>query len=120
MNLPTVFADECCSAHLVRELRAVGFNVFYVIENEISLDDPEQALRAFQMRRVLISADYDFGELAVRHGQQFVGLLLLAPSLELENASVAPEIAARILAIAHTLTDNLTNLSAETVRQRPL
>lgn len=39
------------------------------------MSDREQARRAFQDKRIVLSADYDFGELAARRIEAFVGLV---------------------------------------------
>ncbi len=83
------FADECCPAPLVKALRSLGHDVRFVVENGAGLDDLEQAKAAFAEGRILISADYGFGELAVRQGEPFVGLILLPPALKLEKSEVA-------------------------------
>ena len=118
--MPPLFADECCPAPLVRALRAKGFDVAYVIEGDVGLTDEAQAREAFRQGRIVVSSDYDFGELAIRHGEPFVGLVLLAPDLDVDDASAAPEIARRIAVLGDTLVGNLTNLARTSVRQRRL
>ncbi len=105
---------------MVRALRELGCNVAYVIERSVGLDDLSQARDAFQLGRVFVSADYDFGDLAIRHGEPFVGLVLLAPSLDLEDPRTAGPIAARIAGLGETLVGSLTNLERDTFRQRRL
>lgn len=120
MNLPAFFADECCPGPLVRALRAMGYDVEYVIEGNVGLDDIDQAKRAFDLGCVLITADYDFGELAIRYSQPFTGLVILAPSLKLEAQADAAAVAARINGLVTSLAGRLTILGQDQVRQRPL
>jgi predicted nuclease of predicted toxin-antitoxin system len=120
VTFPLLFADECCPAPLVRELRGLGFDIVYVIEGAIGLNDLSHARTAFDLGRVLISADYDFGELAIRHAEPSVGLLLLAPNLRLQIPASASPVAKRIAELADSLPGQLTNLEADGVRQRRL
>lgn len=120
MSLPALFVDECCPAPLVRALRDAGFDVVYVIESSTGLADLVQARTAFKLGRVLVSADYDFGELAIRHAEPFVGLVLLAPSLDLENPLSAQPTAGRLAELGASLAGHLTSLERDAVRQRSL
>jgi predicted nuclease of predicted toxin-antitoxin system len=71
-------ADECCPASIVSALREAGHDVNYVIEISPEISDLEAAALAQAQRRVLVTEDYDFGELAVRHHVRMPGLVILA------------------------------------------
>jgi predicted nuclease of predicted toxin-antitoxin system len=71
-------ADERCPAQVVRALRAAGHDVSYVLERAPGAADPTAAALAEAEDRVLITEDFDFGELVVRHRVRMPGLMILA------------------------------------------
>jgi predicted nuclease of predicted toxin-antitoxin system len=79
-------ADECITASLVRELRGCDHDVLYIAEFAASLSDVEVMARASQERRLLLTADKDFGELVFRRGKAVPGLILLR--IDPENAEL--------------------------------
>ena len=72
-----LLADECCHRDLVRALRGAGHDMVTVGEDQPSIDDRDVLELAFSMRRVPITDDKDFGELAVMRRQQCHGVILL-------------------------------------------
>ena len=83
------------------------------------LDDRVQAQRAFNDQRIVVTADYDFAELAVRGVEAFVGLIMLAPDLEIEgDAAVA--LAVRIRTEVSRAVGRVLILEAGRMRERPL
>jgi predicted nuclease of predicted toxin-antitoxin system len=114
-----VFLDECCPPSLASALRALGHDVHHALERDRGLSDESQAVAAFRAGRVVISADYDFGDMAVRDGVRFVGLVLLAPDLG-DISRVAEAIAQRLHPLMTAATDRILIVSAERVRERPL
>jgi predicted nuclease of predicted toxin-antitoxin system len=67
-------ADECIAASLVRALRDADHDVLYIAEFAASLSDLEVIALAVQEKRLLLTADKDFGELVFRRGQAVPGL----------------------------------------------
>lgn len=111
--------DECCPAPFVRAPRSFGHDVRFVVENA-GLTDLEQARAAFAEKRILICADYGFGDLAIRQSQPFVGLILLPPDLKLEQAEIALIAAQLIDQKLEFLAGQLTILEDGGIRQRAL
>lgn len=70
-------ADEGVDISIVRKLRALGFDVFYVIEEVRSLDDDELLQIAYSENRILITRDKDFGELVYRLNKLHTGIILI-------------------------------------------
>jgi predicted nuclease of predicted toxin-antitoxin system len=70
-------ADEGIDRSIVNELRALGFNVFYVIEDVRSLDDDILLQIAHDENRILITRDKDFGELVFRLNKAHAGVILI-------------------------------------------
>ncbi|MFC0632603.1 DUF5615 family PIN-like protein [Brevundimonas balnearis] len=114
-----LYADECCARGLVLELRRLGHDVIWATEVGPGLSDTEHAEAAFDDRRIVISADYDFAELAVRGAAPFVGLILLGANLALEGAP-ARALALRIDSVLEKAEAQLIVLEQERVRTRPI
>ena len=74
MNL---LADESVDGAVIRQLRADGHDVEAVSEVSPSIADEEVLRRAAVARRVLVTADKDFGELVYRLRQAHAGVVLL-------------------------------------------
>lgn len=70
-------ADEGVDISIVRKLREVGFDVFYVIEEIRSLNDDELLQIAYSENRILITRDKDFGELVYRLNKLHTGVILI-------------------------------------------
>ena len=70
-------ADEGIDRSIVNELRALGFDVFYVIEDVRSLDDDILLQIARDENRILITRDKDFGELVFRLNKAHAGVILI-------------------------------------------
>lgn len=61
-----IFADECCDALLIRDLRATGHDVAYAKERFPGEPDEVVLQTAFDEDRYLLTEDKDFGELVYR------------------------------------------------------
>jgi predicted nuclease of predicted toxin-antitoxin system len=70
-------ADERCDAGLVAALRSDGHDVLYAVETLRGATDDTLLERAFIERRLLVTEDKDFGELAYRLRRPACGVLLL-------------------------------------------
>lgn len=114
-----VFLDECCPPSLARALREFGHDVYHVLERDRGLGDNLQAVNAYGDDRIVVTADYDFGDLAIRDSVRFVGLVILAPDLG-DISRNAADIAARLHALLSIATDRIVILSADKVRERLL
>ena len=81
-------ADECCPKSIVVALRRAGHDVIHVQDDRDGADDVESAAIACRWDRVLITEDYDFGELVVRHEVRLPGLVMLALFAQSREARV--------------------------------
>jgi predicted nuclease of predicted toxin-antitoxin system len=72
-----LLADECCHGDLVRTLRAAGHDVVSVGEDAPSTIDADVLDLAHAARRILITDDKDFGELAIRLLRPSSGVVLM-------------------------------------------
>jgi predicted nuclease of predicted toxin-antitoxin system len=69
--------DSCISGTAASELRAAGLDVLYAGEWIEDPGDDEILARAYEERRILVTLDKDFGELAVARGTAHAGIIRL-------------------------------------------
>jgi len=69
--------DECCSVHLVEELRTARHDVCYVLEEMPGATDTEVLEKSKREDRILLTEDKDFGELVYRLKKEVTGIILL-------------------------------------------
>jgi predicted nuclease of predicted toxin-antitoxin system len=74
MNL---LLDTCVWGGAIRELEAAGHNVEWTGQWEQDPGDAEILARAYSERRILVTLDKDFGELAIVRGLPHSGILRL-------------------------------------------
>lgn len=112
-------ADECCPAGIVAALRRAGHDVVHALESHTGMADRALAAIAWREDRIILTEDYDFGELAVRGGLPLPGLIIL-----FMNELAASERARRVLHIVETsgadLLGKLTIIAADNTRRRAL
>ena len=100
-------------------LREAGHDVLYIAENDRRASDEAIVGMAADGEWIVITADYDFGELAVRHRLAIPGLVLLAPTKQPVDIHVS-----RLISLMADLGDRLrgalTIMEDDRVRFRPL
>lgn len=110
-------ADECCPKAIVAALRAEGHDTRYAAETDASVNDQSLLDIALAERRVIVTEDFDFGELLIRdrrpsHGAVVLFLPRLSPI----------ERAARFIAVLAgphlDLGAAITIVEARRIRQR--
>lgn len=69
--------DECCPRIVVETLRENGFDVFYVAEQVRAATDLELVKLAQTENRIIVTEDFDFGDLTVRDQHELPGLIIL-------------------------------------------
>ena len=69
--------DSCVWAPAARELREAGHDVARVVDWPADPGDIEVLAAALEEKRVLVTLDKDFGELAVVRGKPHAGILRL-------------------------------------------
>jgi len=114
-----LLADECCPARIVRALRDVGFDVIYIFETARGSSDEQVASMAIAENRIILSADYDFGEMAVRDRAPLPGVIIIAAWREPIVERIARVIQAMTTPGAE-FAGRLTIIERDRVRFRPL
>jgi predicted nuclease of predicted toxin-antitoxin system len=80
-----LLADECCDRGLVEELRQSGHDVLYIFESNRGAGDDNILALAFDQRRILLTEDKDFGELAYRLKKPAFGIILIRIGVKNRN-----------------------------------
>jgi predicted nuclease of predicted toxin-antitoxin system len=114
-----LFADECIPRSTIERLRADGFDVVTaadVCPSEV--DDPVLAY-AYEDGRVLVTADKDFGDLAIRLAHRTHGVIDVALG-DLTAATRAAIVSARLQELGDRAVGNLVTIEPGRVRSRPL
>lgn len=114
-----VLVDECCPRAVAQVLTGAGFDVLYVPEVEPGASDDRVAELAGEQGRVIVTQDYDFGEMAVRQGRFGAGLVMVACG-SLSPLERGVRVARAMGELAAGLKGRLTIIELKRVRQREL
>ena len=119
LNSLRFIADECCPGSIVQALRDAGHDVRYAAETNQQAPDETIAELALADDRLVITQDFDFGEMAIRHRIPFHGVVLLA----FGQARIAERIARTLSVVGELgggLAGHLTVIDRRRHRQRLL
>jgi predicted nuclease of predicted toxin-antitoxin system len=112
-------ADECFSGTIVRALQVAGHDVMRASKFCPGGDDEAVLALAFERNRILLTEDYDFGELCIRFQKPARGIILVA----LKGLAQETQ-AARVVKCIAELTDRVRGayitIEPSRVRLRPL
>lgn len=111
--------DECCHRLFASGLREAGHDSLYIADTASGATDETIATLALEENRIVVTADYDFGELVVRHHRLMPGVILLAPSAR----PIGERVSRLVLAVSNLgarLEGTLTIIEDERLRFRPL
>ena len=114
-------ADECLLGEIVRQLREQGFDVATIPRNLKGEGDSAVLEHSVAEGRILLTQDYDFGDLAVLGRKSAIGIVIVAEdSFSGQLGDIAVEVVERLAQLGNGLAGNLTIVEARRVRQRPL
>lgn len=111
--------DECCPRGLTQALRERGHDVVHVVDFARGAVDEDLAAHAEAEDRLIVTEDFDFGELAVRYATPTTGVVIVF----CEGLGPAPTIARAVEAIdeqGQSLRGYLTIIETKRVRRRSL
>jgi predicted nuclease of predicted toxin-antitoxin system len=116
---PTLFTDESVFGPIVAALRAAGWDIERAVDVCPAAPDDVILRIAYERQRVVVTEDFDFGELVVRYRMNAHGLVVV--SLDDVGAAAKPERVVSVLD-GHTsnLRGNLLRIEPARVRIRPL
>lgn len=115
-----LLADENIPLDTVRALRSAGHDVFSATESAPGAADTSLLERATTERRLLITFDRDFGELAARRGQQATSGILLLRIIPASADDVTRMVIDLLVRADVTWDRRITVVDAAQLRQRPL
>ncbi len=114
-----ILVDECCPRRLVDRLREAGMDVRYAAESDTASTDQELLAIANAERRIIVTEDFDFGDLVFRDGMRAPGIVIV-----FLPAQTPDDRAGRLLRTLQTpsliFAEKLTIISPRRIRQRPL
>jgi len=116
-----LIADECVPKPIVVALRTRFKDVVSVEEHAPGTELSDILAWANREQRILVTEDYDFGELVNLGQLPAYGIVIIAPGVFRGDVDgVADLIAGRIAELSETLKGNLTILEKLRIRQRNL
>jgi predicted nuclease of predicted toxin-antitoxin system len=116
-----ILVDECVARPLVDALRRRFVDVLYVADSRPATPDVDVLAWAVGERRVLITEDYDFGELVFYRQLRAEAVVIIAPGvLGVNLLEDAESLAERLLSSSEELSGRLTIVEGKRLRQRPL
>jgi predicted nuclease of predicted toxin-antitoxin system len=113
-------ADECVHLAIIGMLRSGGHDVCLASDIMPGATDEHVLAKAAEEDRILLTQDYDFGELVIRLQQASRGVVVVSPATIAPGESAARLIAVRISAMGQTLHNQFTIIDPDRTRQRPI
>ena len=116
-----VLADECIDSFLIICLREAGHDVSAIVEGSPGTPDHTVLELSVDESRILVTEDYDFGELVIRFKRKAFGIVTIAPSVADDTSIEAFRLLVkRISELDVQLIGQLTTLEKNRTRQRAL
>jgi len=114
-----ILADECCPRAVVNAMRDAGLDVRYAAETDARSTDTDLLSLANEERRIIVTEDFDFGDLLFRDRLSAPGaVILFLPNLGPIDRAI------RLLEVLQSaeigFEGKLTIVERRRVRQRPL
>jgi predicted nuclease of predicted toxin-antitoxin system len=114
-----ILLDEYVATDFAVELKRVGFDVAMAREVCPSTPDSQVLSIAVAERRVLVTNDYDFGELVIRLRKPCLGLVIVR-DIGLDDPFTFVRLAVRLWQMVDELQGHLTIIESGKTRQRRL
>ena len=114
-------ADECLGHLIVSKLRESGHDVEWVREIAKGIPDEKVLARSVRDSRILLTEDFDYGDLIFARGHASIGVVIIQLSdFSGSWAEVASEVVARLNEMQGGFPRTLTVLGRTRVRARAL
>jgi len=111
--------DECCPRAIVIGLRAAGHDVRYAAESDQSAEDRQLLSITLSEKRIVITEDFDFGELLIRDKLASIGAIIIyLPGMR--PADRAERLVAALSDRSLRIEGAITILEESRLRQRKL
>jgi predicted nuclease of predicted toxin-antitoxin system len=114
-------ADECLIGSIVQRLRRDGHDVTALPKVLLGSTDVKVLAHSYVEGRILLTHDYDFGDLAFRVGEPAAGIVIVdVDSFVGTFENLAVDVAERLAGLGDALLGRLTVLESARTRQRDL
>jgi predicted nuclease of predicted toxin-antitoxin system len=116
-----ILCDECVDHQLIECLREAGHDVTAIFESKSGIPDYLVLALSADENRILVTEDYDFGELLIRWNRRAFGVVIIAPDVvDGATIDVFRALADRLSELGESLTGCLTMIESDRTRQRAL
>jgi predicted nuclease of predicted toxin-antitoxin system len=116
-----LLVDECLGRDLVERLRAAGHDVVWVKEVAANASDGQVITMGFAERRIVVTDDYDFGDLVFRDGAPAIGIVIIASdAFDGGTQRRNIEVTAKVARLEGDLEGYVTIVEPKRARQRRL
>jgi predicted nuclease of predicted toxin-antitoxin system len=113
--------DECMSQRIVERLVASGHDVVWAAKVHPGWADDDLLGLSYSQQRVLLTEDWDFGDIAIRLKQPAFGIAIVASSQFAGDADeFADQLTERLTSLGDILIGKLTIIEMGRVRHRDL
>jgi predicted nuclease of predicted toxin-antitoxin system len=113
--------DECISRRIVQRLIVEDHDVVWIAETRPGEADGDVLNRSWSDSRILLTEDWDFGELAIRFRRPAFGIVIIAvPQFRGDLDRVAESLVRRLMDLGDVMLGKLTIMEPGRVRQRDL
>ena len=112
--------DECVSTSLINALRQADCDVLDIAISNMGARDLDILKRSMREERVVVTHDYDFGDLIFRDGEPAFGVVIIAMVRPEGLMLEAHQTARQLVGSYDMLVNHLTILTAKGLRQRPI
>ena len=119
MSRPALFTDESVYGPTVALLRLDGWDIQRAVDFCSGAPDQVVLAEAFARQRLLVTEDFDFGELVVRFGLEAHGLITIALA-DIADKLKPPIVNSAMSEHEQRLRGTLTVIEATRVRMRPI
>ena len=92
-----LLVDECLGRDLVRHLRDGGHDVVWIKEAAANASDRDVMTMGLADERIVVTDDYDFGDLVFREGMLAIGVDIIASDMSAEATKVRNSLVAERL-----------------------
>jgi predicted nuclease of predicted toxin-antitoxin system len=113
------FTDECFSGRIIDALRHAGFDIVRATDVCQSAEDSVVLAAAHAQGRILLTEDYDFGELCVRLGLPTRGVVIVSVK-KLSAVSQGARVAQSLATLGNRVEGAFVTIEPARIRLRSL
>jgi predicted nuclease of predicted toxin-antitoxin system len=112
--------DECVSTSLINALQEAGCDVVDIGVEDSGAGDRDILKRSMREAGVIVTHDYDFGDLIFRDGEPAFGVVIIAMARPEGLVLEVHRTVRQLMASYEMLVDHMTIMTDKGLRQRPI